>query len=343
MENSITTLDIVSLCLKLDLAAKNIYDRFTNTCQNQGIKNFWLETKTTKERHIEFWKTIIKLSSKNGLPEIFDTPDSVAKELKLSLNKTQEILKKAENSNSILETFLIAYRLEFYMMNPAFELLFHILGRNVEGLNPETDYMTHIKGFDEILKKHGLITPELELLGETLLHIWKESNRIARQTIIDELTSAYNRRGFMVVAEQLAELSRRNQSGIGIILIDIDHFKKINEEQGHHIGDRMLKQISAIIKSSLRASDMVGRYGGDEFIIFLPEVRDKGANLVAEKIRSAVEEANIEKTGVSVSIGAMDGHIEKEPQEFIWEMIKQSESYLYAAKKGGRNMVMGNT
>lgn len=343
MENSITTLDIIGLCLKLDLSARNIYERFHNSCENPEIREFWGKTKANEERHIEFWKALLKMTGRNGLPEIFDSPDSVAEELKSSLNKIQELLKKAENTNSIHETFVIAYRLEFYMMNPAFELLFQILGRNADGLNPEPEYMAHIKSFDEILKKHGLITPELELLGETLLHIWKESTRIAQQTIIDELTAAYNRRGFMVVAEQLAALARRNKSGIGIILIDIDHFKKINEEFGHHTGDRMLKQISEIIKSGLRASDVVGRYGGEEFVIFLPEVRHKGANLVAEKIRTAIAEANIEKTGVTVSIGATDGRISEDPQKSIWEMIKQAESYLYAAKKGGRNMVMWST
>lgn len=343
MKKTITTLEIVSLCLKLDLTAKNIYDRLHSTCENLDIKNFWWKTKLAEEKHIEFWEAIIKLASRNGLPEIFDSPDSVLEDLESVLNKTLELLKKTENSNSIHEAFLIAYRLEFYMMNPAFILLFHILGRNAEGLNPEAEYLTHVKSFDEILKKHDLITQELELIGETLVHTWKESKRLAHHTIIDELTSAYNRRGFMMVAEQLTELSRRNQYGIGIILIDVDHFKKINEEFGLQTGDRILKKVSEIIKSSLRASDVVGRYGGEEFVIFLPEVRHKGASLVAEKIRSAVEGSDIEKTGVTVSIGSMDCHINEAPHELIWEMIKQSESYLYAAKKGGRNMVIGNT
>jgi len=340
MENGITTLDIIGLCLKLDLTSRNIYDRFHASCENPGIKEFWGEARADEEQHVEFWKTLIKMAGKKGLPEIFDSPDSVAKELEYSLNKTKELLKETEATNSPGESFLIAYRLEFYLMNPAFELLFHILGRNADGLNPEKGYIRHIKSFDKILKKHDLITPEFELIGEALVHIWKESTRIARQTIIDELTSAYNRRGFMMVAEQLAELAKRNNTGAGILLIDVDHFKKINENSGYQTGDKILKQISDIIKSTLRASDVIGRYGGDEFVIFLPEVRSKGAALVAEKIRSAVEEADIEQTSVTVSIGAMDGRINKDPQDLIWEMIKQAESYLHEAKKGGRNIVM---
>lgn len=342
MENKATTLDIVSLCLKLDLTARSTYDKFHLQSEDKNLKIFWKKMAAEEDAHIGFWKSLVNMASRSGLPDIFEDADSIAEELKTALTLAQDILEKAENEIPTGKTFLTAYRLEFCMLNPAFELLFHILGRSTGGLNPETEYISHISAFGEEIKKLGIMTPELELIGDTLAHIWKESTKMAKQTIIDELTSIYNRRGFMVVAEQLAALAKRNNSYTGMLLIDIDNFKQINEALGHQTGDRILKKIANIIKDSIRASDLVGRYGGEEFVVFLPEVRDRRAGLVAEKIRLAVKETRIEKTDITVSIGAIDSTIKDDPGKVIWDMVKHAESYLYAAKKGGRNMVMGS-
>lgn len=342
MENKATTLDIVSLCLKLDLTARSTYDKFHLQSEDENLKIFWKKMAKEEDEHIGFWKSLVNMASRSGLPDIFEDADSIAEELKTALTLAQDILEKAENEMPTGKTFLTAYRLEFCMLNPAFELLFHILGRSTGGLNPETEYISHISAFGEEIKKLGIMTPELELIGDTLAHIWKESTKMAKQTIIDELTSIYNRRGFMVVAEQLAALAKRNNSYTGMLLIDIDNFKQINEALGHQTGDRILKKIANIIKDSIRASDLVGRYGGEEFVVFLPEVRDRRAGLVAEKIRLAVKETRIEKTDITVSIGAIDSTIKDDPGKVIWDMVKHAESYLYAAKKGGRNMVMGS-
>lgn len=343
MENTTTTLDIVKLCLKLDLTAGIIYEKFAESSSNKHMRDFWKKMRSDENMHSGFWKTLVEMASRSGLPDIFENPDDVAQELEAAIIVANNIKEGIGTGSSMIDSFLTAYRLEFCMLNPAFELLFHILGRSTGNINPETEYTSHISAFGEEIKRQGLMTPELELIGETIMHIWKESTKMARQTIIDELTSIYNRRGFMVVAEQLAALSRRNSSHTGVLLIDIDDFKRINESLGHQVGDIILKDVAGKIKSSLRASDLVGRYGGEEFVVFLPEVRDRRACLVAEKIRLAVRNSVIGKADVSVSIGTMEGQIINDPGKELWEMVKRAESYLFAAKKGGRNMVIGNT
>lgn len=335
MEKRATTLDIVALCLQLDICARNIYEVFSDSAETPALSAFWKKICAEEAEHIEFWKAAIRIAGRTGLPEIIDSPDTVASELKKSVQEVTSIFDGLSQPKKPgpRDSFLLAYKIEFHALNPAFGLLFHILGKNFEGLNPETGYMSHIKSFGTFLRENSMMTPELELIDEALAHMWKESARMARQTIIDELTEAYNRRGFMLMAEQLSALARRNGSSVGIILMDLDHFKKINKELGHQAGDMILKQITEIIRLQIRTSDILGRYGGEEFAIFLPEVRKNGAALVAEKIKTAIAEANLGGSGIRASTGSLDSAISEDPGKMIWDLVKQAESLLYAAKR----------
>lgn len=122
-------------------------------------------------------------------------------------------------------------------------------------------------------------------------------------------------------------------------MIDLDHFKSINDEYGHVYGDYVLKEVAKILKSSIRESDFVGRYGGEEFIVFLPETNIKSAEIVAEKLRQSVEDYNFEKIKSKITISCGVGEISikyKTIESFIEEIDKK----LYMAKEQGRNKVM---
>ncbi|MBI5875145.1 MAG: diguanylate cyclase, partial [Deltaproteobacteria bacterium] len=157
----------------------------------------------------------------------------------------------------------------------------------------------------------------------------------------DGLTSLLNRRAFMERLTEEAARSSRYEHYFSFLLIDIDHFKLVNDTYGHAAGDAVLKLLAQILKRQTRSVDIVGRYGGEEFAIILPETNSSGAQLVGERIRNVVSKLpfilpNGSEIGLTISIGiacfpSCAGNIE--------QLIERADAALYSAKNAGRNLV----
>jgi diguanylate cyclase (GGDEF)-like protein len=159
----------------------------------------------------------------------------------------------------------------------------------------------------------------------------------------DGLTGLNNRRHLFELGTREFELTRRHKRSFSVMMMDIDHFKKFNDTYGHDIGDKILKLVASAIKEAARTTDIIGRYGGEEFTVLLPEAELDGAKIVAERIREnvAAKRLKTEEYGelsCTISIGvAMLGSDEKD----IEELIKKADAKLYEAKESGRNRVVG--
>jgi len=155
---------------------------------------------------------------------------------------------------------------------------------------------------------------------------------------IDGLTGIHNRRFFeMRIAEEL-ERAQRFQGRMAVIMIDIDHFKRINDEFGHLLGDEVLRAVSMILKQQLRKMDMVCRYGGEEFAVVVPETTGENALSVAEKLRRQVEAFDFPGVPrpVTISCGVADFPTQGLTRD---EVVAAADSALYLAKQAGRNRV----
>jgi len=106
----------------------------------------------------------------------------------------------------------------------------------------------------------------------------------------DPLTGLLNARAYYELCERMMSLALRHNNSSSVLFVDLDHFKKINDTYGHHVGDLVLKAVSACILQTCRNSDLIGRVGGEEFSIFLPETDNSGAMIFAEKLRSNIEQ-----------------------------------------------------
>lgn len=336
--NETPVLKIVNLCRHMDETARDVYAKFSEQCQVEPLRKFWLHMSKEESEHVRFW---LKAEQLDILPDnIFVDPDKVIEELEYSVKKTNELLEQCQGSYDASDSFILSYRLEFYLLHPAFSMLFKLLGP-MEGVrNPETNYDSHIADFINVLVKYGQVTPELELLGETLQRLWKENKALAQQATRDDLTGLFNRRGFFTTATQLMYLAQRSMSTVGVLMIDLDHFKTINDRLGHLEGDHVLKEAASIILNSLRSSDLMGRYGGEEFIVLLPATGTAMTAAVAEKIRSSLESATIEGVSLTLSIGFSEGVMGNRPQEDLQALIKLADEALYEAKASGRNRVV---
>ncbi|MCG8551305.1 MAG: diguanylate cyclase, partial [Desulfobacterales bacterium] len=163
----------------------------------------------------------------------------------------------------------------------------------------------------------------------------------ARLANIDPLTGLYNRRYFMDFGKREFETVKRKKGCLSVIMIDIDYFKEVNDEYGHDIGDRVLKQVASIIRDNLRATDIPGRYGGDEFMMILPGTDIEGAIPFAEKIRAVFEKRGLEVKGdasVKLTLSLGVAHYAAGIESFA-QMLKKADEMLYKSKKGGRNRI----
>ncbi|HEC90051.1 MAG TPA: GGDEF domain-containing protein [Alphaproteobacteria bacterium] len=154
----------------------------------------------------------------------------------------------------------------------------------------------------------------------------------------DTLTRLFNRRFLPTVIQHETELSTKHETPFGILLFDIDHFKKVNDTYGHDAGDMVLRQFAEILARSVRANDYVFRFGGEEFLIVLGDVVEKEAFTIAENARKTVADApfkigsgKILDITTSVGIAIHDGHPDYN------RTIKRADEALYSAKHGGRN------
>ena len=174
------------------------------------------------------------------------------------------------------------------------------------------------------------------------LHNERAENEALRMATMDPLTGAYNRRTFHEIAERELSRARRYGQPLSIIVLDIDHFRALNEKHGHRVGDEVLQRIADLVRAALRKEDMVVRYGGEEFLVMLNEVPGPGAVVVAGRMRKSIEAAAIEASGnrfsITVSVGVA-ARLDEGP-ESIEDLLARAEEALALAKQRGRNRVV---
>jgi diguanylate cyclase (GGDEF)-like protein len=163
-------------------------------------------------------------------------------------------------------------------------------------------------------------------------------NRVKQLAYLDGLTGIFNRRFFELRIAEEIERARRFQSGLGVVMIDIDQFKRLNDEFGHLLGDEVLRQVSSIFHQQVRKIDVVCRYGGEEFAILLSQTTPQHSLAVAEKLRRIVETWQFPGVArpVTISAGAANYPEHGTTRD---ELVKAADAGLYAAKQSGRNRV----
>jgi diguanylate cyclase len=155
----------------------------------------------------------------------------------------------------------------------------------------------------------------------------------------DTLTGVSNRRAFDEQVHRLFALRERRYSDLCLLLADIDHFKLFNDYHGHQVGDEMLQRVARTFELATRSSDIVCRYGGEEFAILLPRTRLQDALRVAERARTAVEALRCDIGDIELHVTVSIGAVELRSDESIADFVKRGDQALYAAKQAGRNCV----
>jgi diguanylate cyclase (GGDEF)-like protein len=243
---------------------------------------------------------------------------------------------------------------EVTYLNPAAEKLFpdlssmgwsHPLLNRLSGCNElwqgrqEADVIREVEVRPATYELHIHQIQELDLIRIYVLDITQR--KLAEKEIYllattDSLTGIANRREFSSVMASEVDRAKRYGAPLSLIMYDIDYFKRVNDTFGHNVGDYILQALTGLVKENIRANDVVGRWGGEEFVLLMPQSDIEAARNAAEKLRLAIAEYQFDKIGkLTVSFGVAAF----EPQDDLNSLLKRVDDALYLAKERGRNRV----
>lgn len=199
----------------------------------------------------------------------------------------------------------------------------------VDNINPNFYTSGHARLVGAFADQVALAIQNARLFGEV--------QQLART---DSLTGLHNRRNFMELAQREFGRARRHQHPLTAIMLDIDHFKKVNDNYGHAVGDQVLQIVAARCRETVREIDILGRYGGEEFVVLLLETDIDGARIIAERLRQCVTEPpidiNVGSLVITVSLGI--ANLDQECTD-LDDLLRRADQALYVSKQNGRNQV----
>ena len=177
------------------------------------------------------------------------------------------------------------------------------------------------------------------LVAVGLARISGREHELVRLALVDPLTGVFNRRSFIEFASKEEARTRRGGHQFAVLMLDIDHFKRINDRFGHPAGDAVIKALADVCARTLRPSDIIARYGGEEFVINLPATDHRQARLVAERLRQAVAAARVPSEHGAIDFTVSIGLATCSEEMPLGEAIGRADKALYRAKRDGRNRV----
>jgi diguanylate cyclase (GGDEF)-like protein len=333
-------LAILKACLRLEHKAQKLYMAFAAEHDDvPDLKARWLEIADDEREHIDFWRSALEQCSKGKFQVNIDSPADVLEKICEIDERSGNIIQQFTAYGNTAEELMLAYIFEAYMLDPCFIGIFRTFGFLHE--NMEAVYGQHLQKFVDIRKTHchDKISLHIDILGDILLKLYRLNNELSHESFTDPLTNMLNRRGFFNTISPFLNLAARNRKNIGIIIADIDNFKKLNDTYGHSAGDKALKTAAFIIESSLRKSDISGRYGGEEFIVFTYNTQPEDLHSLCERIRANIENnsENLCGNAFTISLGAAAGNIEDPSPDALMELIDIADENLYQAKTNGKN------
>jgi len=340
MKNTVLN-DIIEMCLNLDESAAELYLEFAKDAKKRKLATFWEEMSREESDHVEACAKLLNLAKLNMVPQVFENVFETRQELEEITVRNAKLIAAYRKKRNPAGAFLTAFNVEFHLVHPAFITLHRfyldVMGNGDDA--PDIHYPAHLKKINAAAKTFGQDTPEIDLLARTIERLYRDNALLARQSRFDFLTGVRNRRGFFDTALTLANLARRNGYTVGLLLVDIDNLRRINRELGHEVGDRVLASVARQLSSLLRHSDVIGRYSGEAFVIFLSQVEPGVLPTLTEHLRQNVASVTHSDQAVTVSIGAVQGTIAKDTLKSFDKLLRIAGIRLARAQKRGPGQI----
>ena len=195
------------------------------------------------------------------------------------------------------------------------------------------------KDFTKIEDKYWSIKSGNKYIIDEFDGIDTLKSNLEKKALYDPLTNCFNKKEIEFLAENFLKNYLRYNTPFSILMLDIDFFKKVNDTYGHLAGDYILKEVSNTIKETIRDSDVCGRFGGEEFLVLLPNTKMSGALKLAKRIRQTIENKKFEFENKKINITISIGLTSASKTDSVFSLIERADEGLYDAKKNGRNRV----
>ena len=329
--------DIIELCIELDTAAIDTYARLSDTCEDPEIGELFRQMGLEERAHVEWWSDLLEAWDAGLLPPVSDEDNMRLHLTELSRDVHLEVPDDCSEMTPD-EMLAVAAHLEFFMLDPAFGELIGLV-RPARQVDAREAYSRHIMRLvNAIETRHG--RGDLShFLARALARTLRDQQRLYALATQDPLTDLYNRRGFYGYVSQWASWAARYGHPVSVVIVDVDHFKSINDSYGHPSGDRALRTVAIALRRAVRTSDLVGRYGGDEFAILAPETDVEELTQLMGRVLVAMRGTQYDlpdaRSHLTVSIGGAyaNAGVAATPEQ----LLAAADQSLYEAKAAGRN------
>lgn len=329
--------EILQHCIDFDTRAAETYRQLAEHCTDPDVALTFQRMGAEELTHVAWW-TELKGAWEAGLvPDIAGETELLAALEDLE-GELGNLVVEDYSALSTDEMLNLAAHFEFFMLDPAF-------GQLLDLMNPGSTAEHHDAYYRHVMRLVGCIEARhtrgdmARFLARVLARSFRDRQRLVSLATHDQLTGLYNRRGFYSYVRQWSSWSARYDHPLGILLVDIDYFKTVNDRFGHPIGDIALRTVSQSLESAVRTSDVIGRYGGDEFAILAPESDADDLKLLMDRILEVVRGASFDVDGepvsLTVSVGGalMHGGFPVTPER----LLARADHSLYQAKAAGRD------
>lgn len=329
--------EILELCVRLDGRAEEVYSRFAQVCPEPETAEVFRQMAIEEHQHVEWWTHLLEAWRLGLLPDIADQHrmlerlDEVSSELGDAVPVSYEDLS-AENM------LAVAARMEFFMLDSVFGELLDLMQPGSAVQHKEA-YSRHVERLVETIENHSGSGDLAAFLARVLRRSYRDQQALAALATRDQLTGLLNRRGLFNHLTQWLSWSERYDRPFGLVILDVDRFKEVNDRYGHNAGDRALEQVARALESAIRSSDIVGRFGGDEFLVISPEAAEGELELLLDRIISIVRGTPLvvgdDTVVLTISAGAawLPGGMKVGPEI----AIAAADRSLYSAKTSGRD------
>lgn len=334
--------EILQLCVKMDEHAERLYAELASVCSEPELRDTFQQLGHDEAEHTGWWQQLVEAWEQGLLPDLVNETDELTERLEGLQAELETIGIEHLERLSVDGMLALAARLEFYMIDPVFSELID-LTEPARAERLHASYQTHLQRLVDAIGMYHTPDSLAGLLATTLSRTWRDNLRLAVYATHDMLTGLYNRRALETHLPQWAAWSARYGHPLAVLLIDIDYFKTVNDTFGHPDGDRALQAVAVALRKATRASDLVLRYGGDEFAVIAPETDPAEYAELCGRINATIHELDVRSSNgvripLSVSIGGTVAHdpAGSAPRR-IESLLAAADRSLYAAKTDGRD------
>jgi len=340
MRDEKSVLKVIDLCAVLEGRALGIYEALLDSAVDEKLRDLWSAMVADEKEHRDYWLRLKDLCADGGVPEVFDEPRRYVDELQALMLRFDHIADHVKTDYRAPAVFVHTLRLEFLLLHPSFVILFNYLPREEDRMSPSRSYEQHLGKLLNGMMDFEALSPEMELLGEAIGQVWKKSEEGAVRAVTDDLTGIHNKRGLYIAMKPLAYLARREREAAGVLILEINGLKEINDAFGHKVGDKILREAAQIVSHRLRASDVVGRFGGADFLALLTRFDLRHFQGIGEEIATLGGGVAVGEAKVNLTVGGACAVMGDDVEEMLESLIRGADGALDDARREGKGCVV---